>query len=63
MLKQAAGRTCGLVERGPHAGAGLLVGLVTPGDPRWSSLFLRDCTTWRGLALEQLVKNSSLWLQ
>jgi len=29
-LEQAPGNTCGPVERGAHAGAGLLAGLVTP---------------------------------
>ena len=32
-LKQAPARTCGPVERGAHAGAGLLAGLVTPWGP------------------------------
>jgi len=31
------------------------------GDPRWSSLFLKDCTQWEGPMLEQFVKNCSLW--
>ena len=31
------------------------------GDPRWSSLFLKDCTPWKGPMLEQLVKNCSPW--
>ena len=30
------------------------------GDPRWSSLFLKDCTLWKGPALEEFVKNCSL---
>jgi len=30
MLNQAPGRTCGPVQRGAHAGAGLLAGLVNP---------------------------------
>jgi len=29
------------------------------GDPRWSSLFLKDCTPWKGPTLGQFVKNSS----
>jgi len=33
VLEQAAGRTCGPMERGAHAGAGLLAGLVTPWGP------------------------------
>ena len=31
------------------------------GDPRWSSLFLKDCTPWKGPTLEQFVKNCSPW--
>ena len=31
------------------------------GDPRWSSLFLKDCTLWKGPTLEQFVKNCSPW--
>jgi len=31
------------------------------GDPRWSSLFLRDCTPWEGPTLGQFVKSCSLW--
>ena len=30
VLEQAPARTCGPMERGAHAGAGLLAGLVTP---------------------------------
>jgi len=55
MWEQAPGRTCGPMERGAHARAGLLAGLVTP---------------WKGPMLEQFVKSctcgnnpcwSSLW--
>lgn len=28
-----------------------------PGDPLWNSLFLKDCTLWKGLTLEHFVKN------
>ncbi|GAB0181320.1 hypothetical protein GRJ2_000597300 [Grus japonensis] len=31
------------------------------GDPRWSSLFLKVCTLWKGPMLEQFVKNCSQW--
>ena len=34
-------------------------GLWPRGDPRWSSLFLKDCTPWKGPTLEQFVKNCS----
>jgi len=30
-------------------------------DPRWSSLFLKDCTPWEGLTLGQFVKSCSPW--
>jgi len=45
---------CGPVERGTHAGAGLLAVLVTP----W---FLKNCTPWKAPTLEQFVKNCSSW--
>ncbi|PKU39849.1 rna-directed dna polymerase from mobile element jockey-like [Limosa lapponica baueri] len=58
MLEQASGRTCGPLERGAHAGVGLLAVLVTP----WrSSLFLKDCTQWKGPMLEQFMKNCNPW--
>ncbi|GAB0208359.1 AN1-type zinc finger protein 5-like [Grus japonensis] len=61
-LEQAPGRTCGPMERGAHAGAGLLAGLVTPwGTQHWSSLFLKDCTLWKGPTLEQFLKTCSPW--
>ncbi|GAB0196097.1 hypothetical protein GRJ2_002075000 [Grus japonensis] len=61
-LEQAPGRTCSPMERGAHARAGVLTGLCDPvGDPRWSSLFLKDCTLWKGPTLEQFVKNCSPW--
>ena len=28
-------------------------------DPQWSSVFLKDCTLWKGRMLEQFVKNCS----
>jgi len=31
------------------------------GDPRCSSLFLKDCTLWEGPTLGQFVKSCSLW--
>ena len=31
------------------------------GDPYWSSLFLKDCTPWEGLMLEQLGENCLPW--
>jgi len=31
------------------------------GDPRWSSLFLKDCSPWVGPTLGQFMESSSLW--
>ena len=31
------------------------------GDPRWSSLFLKDCSPWKGPMLEQFVKDCLPW--
>jgi len=31
------------------------------GDPRWSSLFLKDCTPWEGPTLGPFVKSCSPW--
>jgi len=43
----------------PRAG---LHGLVTLWrTPRWSSLFLRGCTLWKGPMLEHVMKNYSSW--
>ena len=48
--------------RGARAGAALLAGLATLwGDPRWSSLFLKDCAPWEGPTLEQLVEDCLPW--
>ncbi|XP_052638482.1 uncharacterized protein LOC128139721 isoform X2 [Harpia harpyja] len=31
------------------------------GDPRWSSVLLKDCTPWQGPMLQQFMKNCSPW--
>jgi len=31
------------------------------GDPRWSSLLLKDCIPWNRPTVEQFMKNCSLW--
>jgi len=31
------------------------------GDPHWSSLFLKNCTPWKGRMLRQFVRNCSPW--
>jgi len=48
-------------ERTPHCSrfAGRVCEPV--GDPRWSSLFLKDFTPWKGPALRQFMKSCSLW--
>jgi len=30
-------------------------------DPHWSSLFLKDCTLWKGTTLGQFMKSCSPW--
>ena len=48
-------------ERSPHWSR--LAGRTCDpmGDPCRSSLFLKDCTSWKGSTLEQFVKNCSPW--
>lgn len=36
-----------------------MAGLVTLRDPRWNSLFLKDCIPWKGPRLKQFMKNCS----
>jgi len=31
------------------------------GDPHWSSLFLKDCTSWEALTLEKFVEDCLPW--
>jgi len=31
------------------------------GDPHWSSLFVKDCTLWKGLMLEQSMEDCPPW--
>jgi len=47
-------------ERGAHTGAGLLAGIVTPGDTHTVAV-LKDCNPWKGPTLEQFVKNCGPW--
>lgn len=35
--------------------------LCPMGSPSWSSLFLRDWTSWKGLMLKQFLEHHSLW--
>ncbi|OPJ67041.1 hypothetical protein AV530_016965 [Patagioenas fasciata monilis] len=46
-------------ERSPHGSrfAGRINDLME--DPRWTSLFLKDCTLWKGLTLGQFMKTEA----
>jgi len=48
-------------ERSPHQSRFAGRACDPTGDPRWSSLFLKDCTSSEGPTLGQFVKNCSLW--
>jgi len=77
MLEQVPARTCRPVERGAHAKAGLLAGLVTPRGTHagatcsWRTAphgkgptlghFVKSCSPWEGLTLEKFVKNCLPW--
>ncbi|PKU37621.1 suppression of tumorigenicity 5 protein isoform x4 [Limosa lapponica baueri] len=55
--------TCVPMERGPHAVfwsrfSGRTCDTV--GDPRWTCLFLKDCTLWKGSMLEKFMENCLL---
>jgi len=73
MLEQAPGRTCSPMERGVHAGAGLLAGLVTLWGPTLElsvpeglhpmgrdptpEQFLKNCSPLEELTLEKFVED------
>jgi len=61
VLEQASGRTCGPVERGAHAEAGLLAGLVTLWETPMLEQLMRNCSLWEGPTLEQFVEHCLLW--
>jgi len=62
MPEQAAGRTCGHHGERSSPWSRFVGRTCDPvGDPCWNSLFLRDCTPWKGPTLEQFVKNFSPW--
>ncbi|PKU40823.1 hypothetical protein llap_8879 [Limosa lapponica baueri] len=61
MLEQAPGRTCGPVERGTHAGADLLAGLVTPWKGPMLEQLVKNCSRWEGLMLEKFRKDCLPW--
>jgi len=44
-------------ERSPHWSRFAGRACEPVGDPHWSNLFLKDCTFWEGLKMEQLVEN------
>ena len=46
-------------ERSPHWSRFAGRACDPVGDPQWNSLFLKDCTPWKGPTLEQFVKNDS----
>jgi len=48
-------------ERSPHQSRFSGRACDPHGDPRWSSLFLKDCTPWEGPTLGQFLKSCSLW--
>jgi len=48
-------------ERSPHRSRFAGRACDPVGDPHWSSLFLTDCTPWKGLTLGQFVKSCSPW--
>jgi len=52
-------QTCG--ERSPCPSKFAVRACDPMGDPRWSSLFLKDCTPWEGPTLGQFVKSCSPW--
>ena len=51
--------TCG--ERSPHRSRFTGRTCDRAGNPCWNSLFLKDCTPWKGSTLEQFMKNCTLW--
>lgn len=61
LMEQAPGRACGLWREASHWSrfAGRISAPV--GDLHWSSLFLKDCTLWKGSTLEKVMKNSIPW--
>jgi len=46
------------VKRGPHWSRFACRTCDPVGDPKWRSLFLKDCTPWKGSTLERIVKDS-----
>jgi len=50
---------CG--ERTPHWSRFAGRACDSVGDPRWSSLFLKHCTLWKGPMLEQSVEDCIPW--
>jgi len=48
-------------ERSPHWSRFAGRACDPVGDPRWSSLFLKECTPWQGPTVEQFVESCSPW--
>ena len=49
------------MERGAHAGAGLLAGLVTPWKGPMLEQFMKNCSLWEGLTLEKFMEDCLPW--
>ena len=64
-LEQVPARTCRPMERGTHSRAqqSRFAGRACDpvGYPRWSSLFLKDCTLWKAPTVGRFVKSCSPW--
>ncbi|RMC12860.1 hypothetical protein DUI87_10385 [Hirundo rustica rustica] len=74
MLEQTPDRTCGFMERGHHAGAGLLSELVTPQGTQagaipeglkpveWtcSGVLVKNCSPWERFTLDKFVEDTPL---
>jgi len=60
VLEQAPGRTCGPVQRGAHAGAGLVAGLVTPWGTHAGAVH-EELQPMGGTTLENFVEDCLLW--
>lgn len=75
MLEHTPVRICGPVEKGTHTGAGLLAGLVSwgvileqavpegliPWKRHVLRRFVKNCGLWKGLTLEGLMDDYSVW--
>jgi len=51
-LEQSPGRTCDVIDWSPHRDKFSARNCDTMRDPHCNSVFLRDCTPWKGALLE-----------